>query len=464
MSHIKNLILLLSLLFINSIYPQDNSHPKIHGLTGGWNSFCFLVDDMPYCFGSSGNEIGHNINYEYAWPPVGLHDGGVTQISLTTWGGYGCAIKNGGVWCWGENDHLDVLPSPNSSFLSVYVEPFALPIIDKDIIKIATAYGCICAIKENNKTKKSGALYCFGNATERCAFSKKDKTPKSKIPDITIRQIYNMDKGVTDLSMKNKHGCAIKDEEVYCWGYDRNGVVGTGINAFKNKAEVGLIKVIGLPKGIIDVAVSMWFSCGLHKNGQVYCWGLAINDRGGHGFLDIFSDWDDKNLKAVKLYKEQFKDKLVKVPYGDEHEDDAPRNTFLWTAPEAIPHPKYPKGSDVTALKTSNHVISVYKNGKNIVDSRIGPNENSSHYENKDVTEKEREEIKKTMTEVSTRLGSICHIRSQKSLHCRKTIAYLPSKECRENDNHRCREERKWSKIDYAPISEIKKYYKPIKK
>ncbi len=461
MNFIKNLILLLSLLAINSIYSQSNSHPKIHSLTGSWGSFCFLVDDMPYCFGRLYSEKGHNINYDYAWPPIGLHDGGVTQISLTTSGGYGCAIKNRGVWCWGDNGQLDLLYTPYLSSIDGYVEPFALPTVDKDIIKIATAYGCACAIKENNKVKKSGALYCWGRSTDRCAFSDKDK--KFKLPPSRsfLRQIFNMEKGVTDLSMKNKHGCAIKDEEVYCWGWDYSGVVGVGISAFKDKAELSLTKVVGLPKGIIDVAVSSSFSCGLHKNGQVYCWGLAINDRGGHGFLDIFSEWDDKNLKVVKKYKDKFKDKLIKTKY---YEQDPSDNRFLWAVPEAIPHPRYPKGSGVTALKTSNYVISVYKNGKNIIDSRIGPKEDLSHYENKDVTEKEREEIKKTMTEFSTRLGPICHIRSQKSLHCRKSVTTLPSKQCRTNDDYRCREEKKWSKIDYAPISEIKKYYKPIKK
>ncbi len=447
------LLFIIGLFIINTTLAENKA--KIHSIVNGanWDNFCLIIGDIPYCWGDSFAAKGFDYGkgkkkIRYAYPPKGLHTGGVTKIVLPARGETGCAIKDGGVWCWGNPERLwKVFP------YTTIIPPTKLSILDKNIIDLEAGSWCACAIKADNKLAKSGALYCWGDPDYNCPFTLEEYQKARKTTNTKIVPIKGMQYGVTKVALKNMHGCAIKDEEVYCWGWDIYGSVGVGVKAFIRKKRINKPnKVVGLPKGIIDIAVTRAFSCGLHKDGQVWCWGKMTNDRGAQGFMDIDRARNGQlNPQEIIDFKKRHKLKLVMVNFDNPMGD----GKFMWLAPEALPHPKYPKGSGVVKLKSDYELMSVYKKGKNIVDSFMGDWDFSTIYGDVDEYQKR---VTENANEIATGSGT-CHIEDESKVMCRSNQKFLPSEYCRKFACRSMRNLRRWQQVEFAPVSEFKDAY-----
>ncbi len=409
---------------------QSLSKDKFHSLTAGRFTYCLIKGDMPYCFGNNYYVRGYayaDKKLRYAYPPRGLHTGGVTQISLSAWEYYGCAIKDGGVWCWGGNSY-------NSFLKRIALQPEALPVVDKDVTAISTSRGCACAIKK-------GALYCWGD-NDQCPFTLTyEQREKYKNGMYYIIPIEGMQSGVTHVSGSNRYGCAIKDEEAYCWGINDGATISEKNFKYGERNSLDVTKITGLPKGIIDIVASSFFACALHRSGQVYCWGMAIDDGNKSGFIEGGS-------KEAKYFKIKYKTKLIGHKLTGRGRDN---NDSLWFIPEAVPHPLYPKGSGVTKIKHSERFISVYK-GKDYIDSMIG----TGGYINKG---RERVESGVKVNDATTKHGTCVIESSRTKALCNNTdSAYTPSLYC---STYRCDRDpiEVWREVEFAPASEIQRVY-----
>ncbi len=86
----------------------------------------------------------------------------------------------------------------------------------------------------------------------------------------------------TQISVDQKHSCAIRDNEleVYCWGDNQYGRVGagggTGAVQYKVPTKVQGFTQAGLPAGtkLKTIEVGYHSSCVLSERGNVYCWGI----------------------------------------------------------------------------------------------------------------------------------------------------------------------------------------------
>jgi alpha-tubulin suppressor-like RCC1 family protein len=74
--------------------------------------------------------------------------------------------------------------------------------------------------------------------------------------------------GVTAIAVGQNHACAVASGNVYCWGYNSSGQIGTGTTG----TTPVLASRAGSITGATQVSAGAGHSCAL-ASGIVYCWG-----------------------------------------------------------------------------------------------------------------------------------------------------------------------------------------------
>ncbi len=456
----KLLILPLLILSLNCFSNSD----KFHNLAVGRSKACVIEGTRLYCWGKWAGLIFDNRRerqyYRYAYPPFGLHDGVVTDVDIQVQDGrYGCAVKDGGVWCFGsEKGHLGIDPH-NSRYIQWHPRP--LPVVNKNVIDVETGDDCACAIKttdeiyNNPNVKKSGALYCWGRISfgdSWCPHTIEEEKKQWKDGHYIV-PIVGMESGVEKISITGSHGCLIKNGEVWCWGFNGTGAIGEGKAKYSYDYNLKpLTKVVGLPKGIVDIAVVDGFSCAVTNKGELYCWG-AFNIDGRYSSLMYEVKVRNKgNEKYLDKYLKKFKNQLV----GQKLESYSPMSdsysTYIrWYAVEAIKHPTFENVKVSKIEAGSSGAILVYKEGKDTVFDTIGYTDGLNSF-----------------VKSSNEFGNFSDI-SNCSISANNTRVTCMSDDCHLSRNEeyalsknkKC--DRHWEifhQIDFAPEEEIKRVYK----
>jgi alpha-tubulin suppressor-like RCC1 family protein len=86
-----------------------------------------------------------------------------------------------------------------------------------------------------------------------------------------------LDAGVTSLSAGSSHACAIKTGNLYCWGLNANGQLGTG-DATNRLAPVQITSI----GAVTEVSAGLNFTCAIVTGGAVKCWGLGTSGQLGN--------------------------------------------------------------------------------------------------------------------------------------------------------------------------------------
>ncbi len=175
-----------------------------------------------------------------------------------------CALKQDGVWCWGEND-LGQLGDGTTVSRAVPGEVLGL----SGTVVVASGGAFTCALGE------TGVVSCWGSNS------------KGQLGDGT--QVDRLDPGpvsglagVTRLSASVYHACALKsDGTVWCWGYNSAGQLGNGtkVDTSEPVPVQGITDAVGL-------ATAFWHTCALLVGGTVRCWGSNSLGQLGDGSQD----------------------------------------------------------------------------------------------------------------------------------------------------------------------------------
>ena len=87
--------------------------------------------------------------------------------------------------------------------------------------------------------------------------------------------------GIVALAPGVHHACGLRDGQVFCWGFNRGGLLGVGEPGLEE--VLGPRRVPGLER-IVQVVADYDYTCALNDAHAVYCWG--DNDRGQLGTGD----------------------------------------------------------------------------------------------------------------------------------------------------------------------------------
>lgn len=231
-------------------------------VAGGSGHACAIRDGTVFCWGE--NEMGElgDGTTSNRWAPdvpvVGLG----RAVDVAAGIRFSCAVvDDGSVWCWGEN-----LGDDGTSSV-----PQAVPGID-DAVAIAAGGAHACALRAGGEIAcwGLGQLGQLGNGTIIDNNGNADPVAVSDIDNaVAITAGWN-------------HTCALRaDRTVWCWGGNGDGATGYGqIGDGTLDNAPSPVQVVGLDE-VVAVAAGGWSTCAVRADRSAWCWGYG--ERGGLG-------------------------------------------------------------------------------------------------------------------------------------------------------------------------------------
>jgi alpha-tubulin suppressor-like RCC1 family protein len=233
-------------------------------LTTGNNHACGLVSDgRAYCWGENGQGQLGSGEYGHGNPPREVA-GGHRFAALEAGGFHTCGLKaDGQALCWGANMWGQLGVGAGE------VHPEPVPVSGGHVFSVLRGgYGHTCGLAGET-------AYCWGeNDAGQLGTGTVSREPLL-VPTAVAGGL-----AFADLSAGSMHTCGITPGgQAYCWGANANGELGDGtdVRSAAPKAVAG-----GLTFSTISAA-SGPSTCGRTGSGEVYCWGANTSGQLGTG-------------------------------------------------------------------------------------------------------------------------------------------------------------------------------------
>jgi len=264
--------------------PRATQLGKKHwdAISAGGGHICGLRDGHLYCWGrNDAGQVSDVISgdatepFEIA-PPMSGATWSIVSAGYTDT----CAVANGRLYCWGANDtgqlgtgdRVDIgTPTPVKTELAdwIAVESSAYTVSGLDY---SERWGHTCAISQ------SAGVYCWGR-------NNYGELGNGTYVDSDVPVAVALPSPATSISVSRARTCATTEsQELYCWGraIDR----GLGDPSIINPA----IGMTATPTrgsdltGWSHVDSTEWMSCAL-RGEEVWCWGWGVNGGLGNGIF-----------------------------------------------------------------------------------------------------------------------------------------------------------------------------------
>lgn len=182
-----------------------------------------------------------------------------------------CAIREGAVWCWGENIgcELGIEAAPKDPF--EHVDPHPTPVrvqIGGNAIAVAADRDYACALRED------GRVVCWGSPDQHDWGMHDDaaalpagppgSTPlrSGRCPPVLLPAT-----SVRSMAVTSDQSCLLTDKNVLCWGDRSKATHGTC------PPSTDLGELCGIPADVASIAASPGITCALIPTGETYCAG-----------------------------------------------------------------------------------------------------------------------------------------------------------------------------------------------
>jgi alpha-tubulin suppressor-like RCC1 family protein len=272
---------------------ERNSPVAVNGLPSGQatalamaaDSTCALLNGgSVQCWGwNSNGQLGNGATFYTSTPQqvTGLTST-VTGISArqlpaffgTDWYfGASCAVFNGGVQCWGNNDDGVLGQGSNNffNFVPTYVTGFGALSGAQAVSMGSTS---ACAINA------AGGILCWGRGDSGQrgdgTFTYSQNTPQA---------VSGVAAGATVVSCGGGSDCcAVVSGAIECWGFNGNGNLGNGTTTNSDvpvTAVAALATNVSAGGGTAFYKINLIHSCGV-VNGGVQCWGSGSDGQLGN--------------------------------------------------------------------------------------------------------------------------------------------------------------------------------------
>lgn len=200
-------------------------------------------------------------------PPVAIAATGVAFLVAEVVAGNGssCAVGQAGTaWCWGANAAGQLGDGTATSR--------AAPVTVGDgtiFTGLAVGEAHACGLDA------TGAAWCWGANSEGQLGN--DSAVEQFLTPVAVAGGHSF----TQLAAGAAHTCGLRsDGEIYCWGTNANGRLGSGLFELERLLVPGL--VIGGPY-LSVYATSGAHTCALKSDGAAWCWGFNGGGRLGDG-------------------------------------------------------------------------------------------------------------------------------------------------------------------------------------
>ncbi|HQJ12465.1 MAG TPA: CARDB domain-containing protein, partial [Anaerolineae bacterium] len=236
---------------------------NVTDIAAGADHSCAIVGGSVKCWGFSYyGQLGNGTSGTYDIYPspvnvIGLPAGATKIVAGNN---FNCAIVNGGVWCWGDNEQGQ-LGSPAWPNLSA--TPIQASGLESGVTALAATRTKVCAIKE-------GILYCWGDGQ----------------PVPLQNSLYNAT--YTDVAVSGDVTCVVGATDAVCGGTNVNGKLGDGrvnerltpvpVLGLKPGPELYMHYAAARPGSLLHITVAnapAWTNVPISLNGQLLGTGQA---------------------------------------------------------------------------------------------------------------------------------------------------------------------------------------------
>jgi alpha-tubulin suppressor-like RCC1 family protein len=236
---------------------------------------CALLRDASvYCWGGNAEgQLGQDD------PGVGGDDterdglsplrvGAAEWLAVATGDGHTCAVRlDGALFCWGRNSSHELGPETR-----IQVRAPLRVGTDTDWLKPVPGQQYTCAVK------RDGSVWCWGQNVGQARDEGFPLGIDAAGLDVPTR--VPGAPATTGLSTMVFHTCSVSSgAELYCWGRNIEGQLGTGDTAIRKEPAL-------VASGIARVSVSWFSTCVLTTAGGVACTGKNEHGQLGNGTLD----------------------------------------------------------------------------------------------------------------------------------------------------------------------------------
>ncbi len=243
----------------------------VTSISAGGTHTCAVQSGAAKCWGSNAlGQLGNGAAIPGANnnTPVSV-TGLTTGVDAVAAGqNFACAMKSGGVSCWGANANGQLGDGTGSPWFPSSTPGTVTGLgAGSGVTAIATGYNHTCAIV-------SGAAQCWGNDSSGQlgdAANTDLSTPVS---------VSGLSSGVIALAGGGAHTCAIVSGGAQCWGNGLSGQLGNSASANSNVP----VSVTGLSSGVTAIAAGGFHSCAV-QNGGALCWGKDLSGQLGNNSI-----------------------------------------------------------------------------------------------------------------------------------------------------------------------------------
>ena len=282
----------------------DAFTPGLQMVATGRDFTCILAKGQVWCAGKNdlhqlGNSDTANVNSSALPVQVKMQLSNGTQVplnqvtSITAGANHVCAIRDGGLWCWGRVFHPTASPPSTPLTLASrrrvaaitaqtvpdVISNVAMPFFNvatgdsTAVGDLSTGVYAISSSFDHSCVIKNGLLLCWGaNAFGQLGNGTMVDQPLPTGVRETAATALPLS-GVSSVSAGKDHTCAIASGILLCFGSNLSGQLGNGTQTGTNIASVKPL----LPNnsqliGVQSVSAGDAHTCAV-VNGDVMCWG-----------------------------------------------------------------------------------------------------------------------------------------------------------------------------------------------
>ena len=225
--------------------------------------------------------LGNRQAYEdenYSTPTPVRVEGITDATAVTASTAYTCALHRAGtISCWGNNSDGQL----GSGQTSEELEESAVPVQVADItdaIAIASSQRHSCALRED------GTIACWGdNWGGQLGSGQTGEELEESVVPVQVADITD----AIAIATGDQHSCALREDgTIACWGGDDGFGLFGETSEFQEADQLGTFPVpvqVTDITGAVAIATGENYSCALHQNGEISCWGYNLWGRLGNG-------------------------------------------------------------------------------------------------------------------------------------------------------------------------------------
>ena len=281
----------------------NDKTPILGGLSG---LYCVVDKGVGKCAGQPVNlDTGHGVNDpSTAWEQfrtlnttTGLNDPNVnmqTATKIAAGVDHGCVVANGKLFCWGNNGPLAGSNNGNLANGSIWsgiwtptrtgtggTVPLGTDSGPASTGKQLAAHDSVSTGGKHTCGIVNGHVFCWGdNSSGQLGMGNTTRLVQPRaVPNLFTRT-------ATKVSAGKDHTCAIVEGDLYCWGSNDEGKLGSGTAIGVDQTSPQKINgnggAITTSMRVTDVSVGDNNTCAI-ANAKTYCWGDNVSAQIGDG-------------------------------------------------------------------------------------------------------------------------------------------------------------------------------------